>query len=388
MTRVVLIIGELEIGGTQRQMLELARRLDRDRFTAEICGLSRSLAFAGEVERAGVALHVVEKRSRYDVGIIPRLRRHLRGAGVVITFGSTADLWGRVAARAAGVPVVMSSVRTSREDLRLVNWTNRCLRALGDAYIANSQAVAKYLLDLGVPNERIAVIPNGIDLERFRATPERATVRHELGLPGGSFVVGMVSRLSPEKDPVGFVRVAARVAPALPQVHFVLIGDGPLRGAVEAEVAASNLQASFHCLGARSDVPHILPAFDLAMLTSRREGLSNTLLEYMAASLPIVATNVGGNPEVLREGETGMLYAGDDVAAGAAVVLQLARDDDRRKKMGSAARRAVEERFSMTAMVNSTAALLEHWLASKPARAESRAAGATASLDADQGRRP
>ena len=357
--RLVLAIGELEIGGTQRQMLELAKRLDRRAFTPEVLCLSRSLAFADEFERSGVPVTVVEKRSRYDISVIVRLRTFLRGSKILISFGFTADAWCRIAACLAGIPVVVSSVRTSNEESRLIDAVNRVLVPLTDYFIANSRAVGRYLENIGVPADKQSIIVNGFDMERISAASvEPASVRHSLGIPATNFVIGMVSRLSPEKNVEGFLRIGRAFCQACPETTLIVIGDGPEADRLKDLASEWKLDKHLRWLGERHDVPALLRGFDVAMLTSFREGLSNTLLEYMASGLPVIASDVGGNAEVIAHGRNGLLFPVDDVDGAAEHLLVLSRDTDLRRNLGCQARADVTSQFAMSGMITKTQELL------------------------------
>ncbi len=356
--KLTLMIGELEVGGTQRQMLELASRVDRQLFEPEVVCLSNVLTFAAEFERAGVPVRVVLKRSRYDTSILRRLYRYFqtKGTAAVMTFGFTADAWGRVAAKLARVPVVVSSVRTSHEDSRLLETVNRCLASLADHYIVNSEAAAEHLRRYTrVAHNAISTIPNGLDLDRFIQAPgERARTRAELGIPEDEIVVGVVSRVSVEKNVEMFIRVARLVLERM-KAGFIIVGDGPERCRLQRMTQDLD---RVHWLGERSDIPRWLSAFDIAMLSSDREGISNAVLEYMAAGLPVVASAAGGTPEVVVDGTTGLLFRPGDETAAVSAVLTLANDHSLRRTMGDAGRQHVENHFSMDAMVHATESLL------------------------------
>jgi glycosyltransferase involved in cell wall biosynthesis len=370
-TPVVLAISELEVGGTQRQMLELAKRLDRRLFVPEVCCLSRSLAMADEFRKNGINVRLIEKRARYDISVLPRLRAFFREekVSVLITYGFTADAWCRVAGRLVGIPVIISSVRTPDEESRLRDFVNRVLSSITDHYVANSDAVVAYLRRIGIPQEKCSLIPNGIAVERIHSSGEtRNSVRATLGIPLSSFVVGTVSRLSPEKNVEEFLRIGQSFLSVCPEVVLVVIGDGPQRGQLHALANDLGLSDRIRWLGERMEVRRLIEAYDVAMLASRREGLSNSLLECMAAGLPLVASAVGGNPELIHHGQTGFLYPVGQIEEAVQFLTRLHREPPLRARVGDAARRDVGLRFGMDALVNRTQELLLKLLEQKAGR--------------------
>lgn len=364
--RLVLAIGELEVGGTQRQMLELAKRIDRNQFAPEVLCLSRSLAFAGEFAQVGIPVEVVEKKFRYDFSVISRLKAFLQGTDFLITFGFTANVWCRVAARWAGVPVVVSSVRTSSEESLLIDFVNRALVPFTDHYIANSNAAGGYLRKIGVAAEKCSIIVNGFDLERITTVKdEPEAVRCSLDISESSFCVGMVSRLSPEKNVESYLRIAQAFCQTCPDAVFVVVGDGPEAERLKHLALEWKLGSNLRWLGERNDVPRLLRCFDIVMLTSLREGLSNTLLEYMAAGLPIVASNVGGNAEVIDHGKTGFLFSVNDTGQAVRHLERLRGDRDFCLRLGQQARLEVASRFAMPQIIARTQELLIRLAADK-----------------------
>jgi glycosyltransferase involved in cell wall biosynthesis len=200
-------------------------------------------------------------------------------------------------------------------------------------------------------------IRSGVDLERFRS-PARsdASVRAELGVPAGAPVVGSVMRLSEQKAPVDWVRVAARVGAQRPDVHFVIVGDGPLRVDTEAAADADGVSDRLHIAGMRDDVPDFLQIFDVFLLASHWEGLPRVLPQAMAASVPVVATAVDGTREAVRDGETGYLAPAGAVETLAARVVELLADPERARGLGAAGRRLSDE-FSEARMIENLRAL-------------------------------
>jgi glycosyltransferase involved in cell wall biosynthesis len=385
--RVVHVITKLELGGAQQNTLYTVRHLDRARFeVALVTGTEGELI---EEARAipDCRLHLVTDLVREvapvrDVRtllaltrLLARERRTTEAPVIVHTHSSKAGILGRAAARLAGVPIVVHSIHGygfhdgQRPAVRrLYVALERAAARWTDAFIAVAEENRRTGIALGLfPPERCEVIRSGIAIDAYRCRPEaRAAARAALGVPPGAPLVGMIACLKPQKAPEDFVAVAARVRAALPEARFFLAGDGERRQAVEAAARAAGLDGAFQLLGWRRDVPELLAALDVLVLTSRWEGLPRVLPQAMAAGRPVVATNVNGAPEAVRDGVTGYLVPPGDIAGLADRVIALLRDPATREAMGRAARAAVHE-FDATEMVRRQEALYGRLVADKAA---------------------
>lgn len=368
---VVLVVGNLEFGGAERQVVHLALHLDPARFDAHICSLSSYMPLAEGVSALAGRLHVVQKRSKYDVTVLPRLRALLRrlGADVVHGFLFDAQIAARIAGRWARVPVIVDSERNSDYQIRpLRRLCYRLTRGCVDAVIANSCAGAQFhRREHGYAAERYSVIYNGVDTERFRPR-DAAAVRQELGLAPDDFVVGIFGSFKRQKNHALFFASAARLVARQPRTWLLVVGDtlvGGSRGTAENKrrvaelVARLGLQDRSLFLGNRLDPERLYPACDVVALPSLYEGTPNVLLEAMACGVPVVATAVGDNAYVVVEGTTGFLVPSGDETAFAERLAQLAADADLRVRMGAAARRRAEEAFSLQRLGEETGAVYE-----------------------------
>ncbi|HKY32048.1 MAG TPA: glycosyltransferase, partial [Candidatus Polarisedimenticolia bacterium] len=367
--RVLAVITNFHIGGTERQFLALARRLDRRRFALSAACLRREGPLLPEMQKAAVPVEEHRIRSLYHprtVGDQVRLASSLRRRRVHIvhTYGFYPNAFAVPAARLAATPVVIASIR----DIGDI-WTplqRRLQKAacrLAHCIAVNAEAVKDRLVGEGYDPRRIVVIGNGIDLERFRRRGAAPGLRAELGLPSDAVLIGVVSRLIPGKGLSHFLKAAAALAPRWPAARFLLIGDGPARPQLQDEARALGLGGRVAFTGFRSDVAEVLSELALSVMPSLSEALSNGLLESMAAGVPVVATRVGGTPEVVREGTTGLLVPPADAGALARAVEALLSNPERATALGLEGRELVSRRFSMQRMVERTellyASLLE-----------------------------
>ena len=357
--RVLLTIPELVYGGAERQLVELASRLDPRRFRVAVAALRAGGALEGEARRRGVeALHTA-RQGRFDLSPILRLAAFAvkRRVDVTHSFLFFDALHGRLAAALAGVPVRIASLRgVDYAPGSLRNYVDRALLSLTDCLVANSEWMRDRARRCGLRRARIEVIRNGVDAARFDRPAERERVRRELGIARKAVAVGMVGRLSREKGVDVFMRCAARVAEECADAVFVVVGDGPERGALERMAGSP---ARVVMTGWRDDVGETLSALDVLALTSRSESAPNAALEAMAAGLPVVATRVGGTPEIVEDEVTGLLAPSEDVAGLSERLTRLCRSAALRRMMGRRGRRRIEERFSMRRMVERYEALYE-----------------------------
>ncbi|MBN1813018.1 MAG: glycosyltransferase family 4 protein [Anaerolineae bacterium] len=379
--RVLQVITRLIVGGAQETVMLVADMLDPVRFAVDVLsgpqtGPEGSLI--EDVRARGIPLTIEpalvrEINPAKDLLVFVRLVRFIRQGhyDIVHTNSSKAGILGRWAARLTGVPIIVHTVHgwahhdrqhplVRRAYILLEQLTQHITDRL---VVVSPRNIEKGLADSIASPEKYVTIRSGIELDRFRQ-PNRPceAVRAELGIPLDVAVVGTVTRLSPQKAPLDFVAAAAQVAARRPDVHFVVVGDGPLRAEVESQIAAEGLTARFHLTGLRRDVPDLLHSFDVFALTSLWEGLPRVLPQAMAAGLAIVATAVDGNAEAVEDGVNGFLTPPGDPQALADALLRLLDDPALAAQMGAAGRERADE-FGARKMVDDIAALYEALLA-------------------------
>ncbi len=360
--KILFVIDELDIGGTEQQILELSRGLDRERFEPTVCCFRHGRK-ALEIESLGVPVLHLKKRAKADFSLPLRLARLMRRDkyDLVQTYLWTANTWGRIAALLARVPVVVASERNvDIWEEAYKRFIGRRLAGPTNSVIANSEAVRDYLLSRGGLNpDRVTTIYNGVNFDRFRNPPDPVIRRSELGLPEGAILAVCIARIEAAKDHDTLLEALALAAPRTENLHVAIVGDGGQRARLEAKAAELGLADRVHFTGFRTDAAAWLSSCDLSVLSSVKEGLSNTVIESMAAGKPAVATSVGGNPEVILDGRTGFLVPPkrpDLLADKLAIVVS---DSALRRRMGEAGRLRVQELFSVPRMVEQTQTLYD-----------------------------
>jgi glycosyltransferase involved in cell wall biosynthesis len=376
MTRVVRIIARLNIGGPAIHATLVTDRLDPLRYAttlvtgAEDAAEGNYLALHGRTSEGLVHLPALgrEIRGLRDLGSLWALIRVIREVRphVVHTHAAKAGTLGRIAARLCRVPVVVHTYHGhvlrgyfSPRKEQIFRAIERWLARWTDELVAVTPRVRQELLDLGIGRaDRFSVVPLGLDLERFtRAEALRGQLRQELGLSPSTPLVGIVARLVPIKAHEVFLDAASRMHRSRPDIHFVVVGDGERRAALESDAHARGLAPHVHFLGWRADLERIYADLDVVVLTSRNEGSPVALIEAMAAGRPVVSTDVGGVSDVVDEGVTGWLVPDGDAGALAARTLAVLASPDGGADVGAAARAGVLTRFGADRLLSDMDAL-------------------------------
>jgi len=348
--RVMFVITSMPVGGAETLLVEVIRRMDRSRFAPELCCL-KYLGPLGEVLAEEIPAFTGLLAQKYDFAVLWRLTKLMRQRQIdaVVTVGTGGDkmFWGRLAARAAGVPVICSALHSTGLPDH-VELPNRLLAPITDAFIGVAEPHGRYLIEHeGCPARKVRVIPNGVDLERFHPRWPQSTVQQELTIAPGTPVVGIVAALRPEKNHELFLQAAALVRKELPETQFLIVGDGPQREKLESLAGELSLTGAVRFLGTRSDVPQLLSLVDVLLITSHMEANPISILEAMACEKPVIATRVGSIPETVLDGKTGYLVAPGNAAELADRVVELLVHPDRAATMGRAGREHVIAAWSI-----------------------------------------
>jgi glycosyltransferase involved in cell wall biosynthesis len=367
--RVLLFVDNFEQGGTQTQLLHLANGLARDPdFHVHVGCLKRRgpLLSQLEVPSERVAEYSLNRfysaRGAWQIARLAReIARHRIGVVHALDFYANV-MCAAAAAWNPKLKLVVSRRYKQLSNRRLHRIGERWSYRLADAVVMNSAHVAREVVRQGLVSQlKVTIIPNGVDLGRF--TSARASVKAK-GFGARRWRVGVVARLCADKGLETMLEAAAGLVPTWRALDVVLVGDGEQRSELEARVHKLGLRGHVTFTGAQADVRPWIGSFDIAVLPSRREGLPNVLLEYLAMGRSVVATRVGGIPEVLRDGSTGVLVPPDDPASLAAAIDDLLRDSERRAAMEIAAKRRARD-FSVQRMVGSTCKLYRRLLSNE-----------------------
>ena len=365
---VLLVIGQLSRGGAERQVVELSKGLDKSKYRCIVCSLSRVVPLAEELRREGIEVIVLPKRLPLDVTRIPRLANLIRREKIDIVhcYLISGNTWGRLATLFVPVSAVVASVRNALPKRPWVHlWAHRVLAYFTDAFVVNASMTKQIVMErYHVPADRISVIHNGIDLARFDVTVNVTQKRQDLGLDPDRLVVGVVGRFHAQKDHRTFLQAARLVLEDRLDVQFLCVGEGGLLNATKKLAVDLGIRSRVFFPGERRDIPEVMYVMDLLVLSSRWEGLPNVVMEAMAASRPVVATEVGGCPELVEGGKTGLLVPPRDPDALASAILEILRNSELSERMGRKGRQRIEERFDRQLMIERTQDLYERLLKS------------------------
>lgn len=359
--RLLIVSDEMEVGGSQRQITHLLCHIDRSEWQPELLYFRRPSFLLEKISAAGVPVHCIPKKGAIDIGFLHKLIGLLRGGhyDLIHCFSLTAELWVSIAHKfVRGKPALIVSMRDMGHGLSSRQWKiKRALCRNADAIIANSQRAADRLENELGGKRHVEMVPNGVEAPAPLTPERRADVRAALPIPRRDAVVVLfVGRLAAQKNiPLLFEALTRFDGAARPVL--LLAGSGPLRAELEAKAAAMGLAGDAVFIGDRSDIGDVMQATDLVVLPSHDEGMSNVVLEAMAAGCAVIASDVGGNPEVIVDGESGLLFAAGDADALTERLRTLVADERRRESIGRKARERIANNYSIPALIDRTSAI-------------------------------
>jgi glycosyltransferase involved in cell wall biosynthesis len=355
--KVIHLVEDLKIGGAERVIADIALGLDRKKYDARVWCVTRGGETAAELGQKGIDVQVLGISSYRNPLNTFKLTRQLKAArpDIVHTHGYFASVIGRIAARRAEIPVILAHVHSTYWEYKKRHITiERKLSRFTHKIICCSRAVENFVKNTEkITDNKTIVIYNGVDEERFSPLKSLPSIRAEWGMDEETAVVGTVSSLTPHKGHEYLIQAASLVLDTLPAAKFLIVGDGPLRQRLEDQAKDLNIHPAVIFTGTRKDIPEMLSLMDVFVLPSHiREGLGIAIIEAMAAEKPVVATDIGGIPEVVNDSETGFLVDPGNPEALSKAIIELLQNPQRAKIMGEKGRNRVKEMFTTKKMLS------------------------------------
>ncbi len=351
--KVLVATDEMEVGGSQRQITNLLTGIDQAKVEPVLLYFRNNSFLVDQIKASGVRVHYLPKNGRIDPGFLVKLVRFLAREkfDVIHAYSLTAELWLAIARMFARAPKIISSIRSTYDNYAWWQWRlKQWVTAQSALVISNSKMAADQAFRrMALPASSCAVVYNGI---RSPATEHPLPADRAASRAAHDFILTFVGRLGPEKNLPCLLRALHRLQEeGGRRIGVWLVGDGGERAKVEEQIAALGLGGVVDMLGERLDVEALFAHSDAVVLPSIREGLSNAILEAMAGGKPVIASAVGGSPEIIRHGENGLLFPSDDDRALADAIARLYDAPVLRAELGASAKSDVAERFSVASMV-------------------------------------
>lgn len=374
--KLIQILTGLGIGGLENVVIELVSNLDRRRYESIVCSLDRNETRAGELEKMGIKIIYMDRKPGIDYFLPFRLAKVFKEEKIQIvhTHNSTCYFYGILAAILAKIPILIHTEHGRNfPDKKITMAINRLLSWKVDRIITVSN-ILRHLLNRyeKISLEKIQVVSNGINSKFFTNNYNKAEIKKRFGFNQEDRLIGIVARLYPIKDHRCLFNAFCFLIKEFPEARLLVIGDGPERGRLEQLALDLKIDKKIIFLGNRQDVPDLLSVLDIFVLSSQNEGMSLTLIEAMASSLPIVATNVGGNSELIKDGVNGTLVSSGNPLSLSQAIIQLLNDGPKARRMGNAGRRVFEELYTVNKMVRNYERIYEYFIEMKLRKDDSR----------------
>ena len=360
-SRIVLLIPTLDRSGAEKQFTLLATRLPKDEFDVSAIALTRGGPYADELAAAGIPLTVIGKRAKVDPFSFARLRLELKRLQpqILHSWLFAANSYGRLCAGIVPhAKIVVSERCVDRWKAGWQLWLDRRLIARTDRLVGNSPSVVEFYHELGVPAEKLACIPNGIEIPTLCVAgegPNRESMLRDLDLPNDAFIAGYIGRLAKQKRVEDLIWAVETLRQIRPKLFLVIVGDGPERTRLENFARDIGCMQHVRFLGHRDDATHWLSIFDVFCLASSFEGMSNSLMEAMSVGKPVIASDIPANRELVVQSETGFLPKLADTVGFMQFLRRLIDEPGLGVKLGRAGRERIQQSFSVSRMVDAYA---------------------------------
>lgn len=358
---IMHVVHGFGLGGMENGIVNLINGMDSNIFDFSICCLSKSGEAAKRIKRNDVEIFELHKKDGHDFFLWGKLSRLFQKEKVQIVhthnWGTLFD--GVIGAKIARVPIIVHSEHGLwYEDILHIKKRKLLTQKLIFNFIDQITTVCKdlerTLIKLtGIKEEKVICIPNGVKLQRFDVEIDKGSKRREIGIQENDIVVGIIGSLDPIKDHKTFLYAGVEIIKEFPNAKFLIIGDGSLKEELLSLSEKIGLGKRVLFLGQRDDIPEILKIMDVFISSSLREGMSNTILEAMAVGLPVIATKVGGTPEIVVDGKTGFLVCPANPKELAEGIIKVLKNPQQAKNMGKAGQEKVRENFSLNKMIKS-----------------------------------
>jgi glycosyltransferase involved in cell wall biosynthesis len=366
---VMLTINKMIIGGAEQQFLELVKGIDKTRFKTIVVTLNPGGDLEPEIKNIpGIEYICLDRKGKFNFFTLFTFLRLLKEkqVDVIQPFLTPATFFTLVPAVMSRTPVKIITERGNKRSKPGLGYsvylrTEDFFTRFADCVIPNSESGKNYLIKRGINRNRIRVIYNGINTRRLAPDADKAArIKAGMGIPAGGTVVGISASLTANKDHVTFLKAAELVIQSNPQVRFAILGDGPLRPMLQNMAGESGIASNVSFLGNQTDVGSYLSTFDIVCLCSAEpEGCSNAILEAMALGKPVIATDAGGNSELVTEGKTGLIIPVRDPHRLAEAIMTCLRQPEKAREMGQQGREIIMSQFSLTRMVKDYETLFE-----------------------------
>ena len=354
-------------GGQERRVInEIAGMIQRGHHV--VLATRPQCRIAKEAAARDIPVIFLDMKSKFDLGSILKLARYLRTEQIqIVNTHSGIDSWqGALAAKLAKVPVL---VRTRHLNLPLKRSWHNFVHYMADQIISCGDSMKQFLIEsCHFPAAQITSIPTGVDFTTFKPKLDRSAVRKALGIPEDAFVVVMVGIIRGVKRHTIALEAFQQILQGLPNARLVLAGEGPMRPDMERLAHALGITEQVLFLGHREDIPDLMAASDVLLLTSRSEGVPQAVTQALGLGIPVVATQVGGVPELVQHETTGLLVPAEDSPAAAAALMRIAQNHAWAQQLGAQGRRHILAKFSLDAMLTQTENLFNRLLAAKPGK--------------------
>jgi len=368
----MFLVTSLTVGGTENMVFQAASSLNREKYDISVCCIKGRGYFGDRLEERNIPVYYLGMGEKANLlvafqffGILARLSKLLKKleTDILHCYLFRANFIGRLAGKLAGVPVIIASIRGGTGEKSYHFWLYRLTDKFVNMVIANSELGRKFTIEKSHINEnRIITIHNGIDISSFKLNCNNEKLQAELGIKQGDRIIGAVGRLHRIKGHVFFIRAAAMVAAKYNDVKFVIVGDGEMLAELKDEVQKLGISGRVIFTGERKDIGGLIPIFEIFVLPSLSEGISNAVIEAMACGKPVVATNVGGTPELVGDKKTGLLVPSENPETMAGAISWLLNNREKALEMGKNGRKVIEEKFSLPVMITKTEAVYEELL--------------------------